>query len=185
MTPRFTDLGAEDAAMMQARTAATLVLILLGAIVSDSVLAAGGRGGGGGHAGGGRHAGVSGHGGGGWHGGARWHGGHRHGGGHWHGGSRVSFGLFVGAPFFPYYAAPYYYPSYYYPPYYYPPYYYYPPAVAGPVYSPAYVEQGAAQTTPAQQENWWYYCADAKSYYPYVRECPGGWVRVSPQPPSG
>jgi hypothetical protein len=142
--------------MRQTRAAAILGLILLGAVASGSVLAAGGHGGGGSHGGGG------------WHGGSGWHGGHCC-------GARVGFGVFVGAPFFPYYAAPYYYPPYY-----------YPPAVAGPAYDPAYVEQGAVQAAPSQpQANWWYYCADAKSYYPYVRECPGGWVRVSPQPPSG
>lgn len=149
--------------MRQARTAATLILILLGAIASDSVLAAGRHGGGGG-----------GHRGGGWHGG-------------FSGGSRLGFGIFIGAPLLSYYAAPYYAPSYYYPPTYsYPPSYYYPPAVAGPAYAPAYAGQGTVQAAPVQaQANWWYYCADAKSYYPYVRECPAGWVRVSPQPPSG
>ena len=31
--------------------------------------------------------------------------------------------------------------------------------------------------------NVWYYCPESKSYYPYVKECPGGWQRVSPVPP--
>lgn len=53
--------------------------------------------------------------------------------------------------------------------------YYYAPA---PVYyappPPAYVE------APPQQ--YWYYCASARAYYPYVQDCPGGWQRVVPTP---
>ncbi len=96
--------------------------------------------------------------------------GHRH----VHGGGHVRFGVVIGAPLFfpPYY--PGYYPG---------PYYYYPPAVvAVPASPPVYVEQNAPQAAP-EQGSYWYYCADAKSYYPYVKECPGGWQRVAPQPP--
>jgi hypothetical protein len=42
-----------------------------------------------------------------------------------------------------------------------------------PYYAPA----------PTQSQGEWYYCADSKSYYPYVRECPAGWQRVPAQPP--
>ncbi len=35
-----------------------------------------------------------------------------------------------------------------------------------------------------QQSHYWYYCPDSRAYYPYVRECAGGWERVAPQPPS-
>lgn len=92
---------------------------------------------------------------------------------HVHSGGHVRFGVFVGAPLFfpPYYPA--YYPA---------PYYYYPPAVAVQSPPPVYVEQNAPQAAP-EQANYWYYCADAKAYYPYVKQCPGGWQRVSPQPP--
>lgn len=99
---------------------------------------------------------------------------HHHG-GHHHGG-HVRFGVFVGAPFY-WYPPPYYY---------YPSPYYYPPAVTVPYSPPVYIEQGGAQPAPAQsQVNWWYYCADAKTYYPYIKQCPGGWQRVAPQPPPG
>ncbi len=27
--------------------------------------------------------------------------------------------------------------------------------------------------------------AESKTYYPYVKECPGGWQRVTPQPAPG
>jgi hypothetical protein len=87
----------------------------------------------------------------------------------WHHGGHARFGVFIGAP--GYWNAPYYYPPYY------------PPLIAVPSSPPTYIEQGGAQ--PAQsQSNWWYYCADAKAYYPYVKECPAGWQQVAPQPPS-
>lgn len=113
----------------------------------------------------------------------------RHGGGRggWHGGPRIGLGIALAIPLLGlgYYAArPYYYaPS----PYYYPPAnpYYYPPGAAQA--PQAYYEQGGYQAPPAAQESQgsWYYCAAAGAYYPYVRECPGGWRQVSPQPPPG
>jgi hypothetical protein len=60
-------------------------------------------------------------------------------------------------------------------PYGYPPYY---------PYEPVVVEsqpQTFIQQSPAQ--SYWYYCEDAKAYYPYVRECPAGWLTVVPQAP--
>lgn len=97
-------------------------------------------------------------------------------------GSHVRFGVYVGAPLVvggywgsPYYASPYYYSPAYYPP----------TVVTVPVSPPTYVEQPTA-VAPAQaapQPGYWYYCAESRSYYPYVNQCPGGWQRVSPQPP--
>ena len=92
-----------------------------------------------------------------------------------HHGGHVRFGLFVGAPL---------YWGGYWGPYYYPPYYYSPTVVTVPVSPPTYVEQ-APVATPAPQTGYWYYCAQSHSYYPHVNRCPGGWQRVSPQPPSG
>jgi hypothetical protein len=60
-----------------------------------------------------------------------------------------------------------------YPPAYYPPepaYSYYPPA---PVYVPA--------PPPPVVQAYWYYCPTLGNYYPYVRNCPGGWQQVLPQ----
>ena len=104
--------------------------------------------------------------------------------GHGHG-ARVHLGFYLGVPhygpaFFP---APYYgyYPA---------PYYAYPaPAyAAAPSSPPVYIEQAstppAAAPAPAQPQGDWYYCADSKTYYPYVKECPAGWQRVPAQPPS-
>ena len=92
-------------------------------------------------------------------------------------GPRVHFGIGFGFPG--------YWPGYYYPPYY--PSYYYPPVVAAPAAPPVYIEQGGipqAAPAPGQANNWWYYCAESQTYYPYVKQCPSGWQRVTPQPAS-
>ena len=36
------------------------------------------------------------------------------------------------------------------------------------------------------EENYWYYCPDPQGYYPYIRECASGWMKVVPDatPPS-
>ncbi len=82
-------------------------------------------------------------------------------------------GVYMGG-FYPY---PYYYPYPYAP--------YYPPVVVAPAQPSVYVEQAAPQQTAAPQENnYWYYCDKSKSYYPYVKECPGGWKAVEPTAPS-
>ena len=61
--------------------------------------------------------------------------------------------------------------------------YYAPPAASTYSYS---APQAAPYYAPpqAQPQGEWYYCADSNSYYPYVRDCPGGWQRVPAQPPS-
>ena len=41
-----------------------------------------------------------------------------------------------------------------------------------------YVQQPAAR----QEQQYWYYCNEAKGYYPYVKKCPGGWMKVVPTP---
>jgi hypothetical protein len=111
--------------------------------------------------------------------------------GHGFGGGHVRFGVSLGFPLFGpgyypgYYGYPYAYPAY--PAYGYPaPAYAYPPVAMGPYASPAYVEQGAAQAAPApsQAQGDWYYCAESRTYYPYVGECPAGWQRVPAQPPT-
>ena len=59
-------------------------------------------------------------------------------------------------------------------------YYAYPPVVIERQ-APAYEPQ---QPLPQQdQPYYWYYCRDAKAYYPYVKHCPGGWEKVAPEPP--
>jgi|SRR5262245_41462127 len=85
----------------------------------------------------------------------------------WHHGG-VRFGVVIGAPFYPWYYPPY----YYYPPY---------PVVTTPPAPTTYVEQSGARAAPAQGSSYWYYCPESKTYYPYVKECPAGWLRVVPQ----
>ena len=88
-----------------------------------------------------------------------------------HGGGHVRFGVVIGAPFYPWW---------YYPP------YYYPPVITVPAAPTTYIEQGSPQAAPAPQpQGYWYYCDESKTYYPYVKECPGSWRRVTPQPPPG
>jgi hypothetical protein len=55
-----------------------------------------------------------------------------------------------------------------------------PRVVVQPSAPQTYVEPG---TAPAESS--WYYCESAKGYYPYVKECPGGWQRVAPRPSPG
>jgi len=157
----------------------SFLLIALLAPVTDA-LAWGGYGGwhgGGGYYGGGGRGWYGG--GGGYYGGGRgWYGGGygRYGG--W-GGSGFYGGVVVGPSFgygygmgWPYYA----------------PYYNYPPAVVTvpvPTSPPVYIEQSVPQQSiPQDPANYWHYCADPPGYYPTVKECPGGWQLVPPQPPS-
>jgi hypothetical protein len=98
----------------------------------------------------------------------------RHAGRHGHRYTRTSVGFVVGAPLM----MPWYYPSYY------------PPIIierqAPPVYierSPVYVEQPPVEReAQTRYSGYWYYCQSPSGYYPEVRECPGGWVKVPPRP---
>ncbi len=72
------------------------------------------------------------------------------------------------------------YPYYGYPYYGYP---YYAPAAVDPPPPPVYI-----QPQPAAPPAYWYYCSDSKTYYPYVKDCPSGWLTVVPSataPPTG
>ena len=95
----------------------------------------------------------------GFHGCGHFHGHHFHGHG-FRGSVVIGGGVWLGP----------YWDRYWYPPYY--PYYPYEPVpvVAEPQ---TYIEQSGPI--------YWYYCEAAKAYYPYVRECPGGWLTVLPQ----
>ena len=94
------------------------------------------------------------------------HGGH---GGH---GGNVGIGLWLGPGWWPGWGWPGYYPSYYYPS------YQEPPIVIQ--------QEPEIYVQPAPQEQlptYWYYCKDSQGYYPYVKQCPGGWMKVVPTPP--
>ena len=38
----------------------------------------------------------------------------------------------------------------------------------------------AAMPEIPASSSYWYFCVSAKRYYPYIKECPGGWEKVSP-----
>jgi hypothetical protein len=57
-------------------------------------------------------------------------------------------------------------------------YYYAPPAVV--VTRPAVTYLQAPSPEP---EGYWYYCRSPEGYYPYVKKCPGGWMKVVPEAP--
>ena len=41
------------------------------------------------------------------------------------------------------------------------------------------------QTPQRDEEYYWYFCPDSRNYYPYVKQCPNGWLKViPPQGPS-
>ena len=153
----------------------TLIAVAAILVSGGTVMAAGGGHGGGGHWSGGH----GGHGGGG-----HWGGGHGgHGGGHWGGGwyggwgwgwPYYGLGLATGAFLsYPYYNYPYY------------PYYQYYSYGAGyPYYSPQQRSSRYVEPSPqAEEQTYWYFCPDARNYYPYVKKCPSGWLKVIP--PSG
>lgn len=94
---------------------------------------------------------------------------------------RARVGVYVGPYWGPWWGpAPIYYPQ--------------PVVVVRPETPPVYVEQAdtseapppskpaAAALAPAPAQQYWYYCASVKGYYPYVKECPEGWQKVLPTP---
>jgi len=85
--------------------------------------------------------------------------------------------VYIGGSFWlgpPAWGPAYYGPGYWGPRYYYPPPAYYAPAPVIVQPAPQYVER----TQP--DADYWYYCENPRGYYPYVRACPGGWMRVVP-----
>lgn len=54
------------------------------------------------------------------------------------------------------------------------PYYYRIPSVVIVEKTPLYVPPDQTQ------ESYWYYCPESRAYYPYVKSCPGGWLKVVP-----
>jgi hypothetical protein len=56
------------------------------------------------------------------------------------------------------------------------PYGYYPtPPVVIQQESPVYVQP------EQEQPYYWYYCQDPQGYYPYIKNCPDGWMKVVPE----
>jgi hypothetical protein len=94
--------------------------------------------------------------------------------GGYHGGPRVGVVVGIGGPGYYRYPDPYFYGPYPYA---------YPPVVVAPAEPPVYIQQAPAQDMQPQPSNDWFYCRKPEGYYPYVKQCPGGWQRVAPQPP--
>ncbi|PTR14829.1 hypothetical protein C8R31_105188 [Nitrosospira sp. Nsp2] len=95
-------------------------------------------------------------------------------------------GYYGRVPYFPYDGYP---PRYGFTPWYgFGPYYSYgssyPPVVVEPSPPPVYIQQ--QQVSPPQPRApaayYWHYCHDPEGYYPYVTNCPGGWLQVVPRP---
>ncbi|HYW04335.1 MAG TPA: hypothetical protein VFA86_10380 [Gammaproteobacteria bacterium] len=61
------------------------------------------------------------------------------------------------------------------------PVYPYPTVVVEPAPPAAVVNEPSAPAPP----QYWYYCPESQSYYPYVSDCPGGWQKVPASPSSG
>lgn len=60
-----------------------------------------------------------------------------------------------------------------------PVYYSSPPVIVSPPPPVTYISPGGA----SQSAQYWYFCRGSKAYYPYVKKCPGGWMKVVPQRP--
>ena len=58
--------------------------------------------------------------------------------------------------------------------------YYYAPA---PVYVAPPIIAAAPMVYPSTSSGYWYFCPDSQAYYPYVLECPSGWLAVVPGAP--
>ena len=140
----------------------TVTLLAVAVLLGGSVTT--GHAHGGGHGGG--HAGH-GHGGGDGHHGTGRHG-HGHGGGPWRGPLLAgTAGGFIGG-------WPVWYPLGDESPYIVPP----------PAYSPPMTEDFSPSPYMRQDLplEYWYYCRSPQGYYPFVGECPDGWIQVLPQP---
>jgi len=159
-------------------TTSIIVIMAMAAMTicfNDAALAAGGYSGGG-HSGGGY--------GGGYYGGG--HGGGYYGGHYYGHGGHYGWGYY-GGPYWWGWGWPWYYP-YYYPYYssYYPSYPYYAPAATATPQE--YMERPEPAETyepaaPAPAPTGvWYFCMKSKAYYPYVKQCPGGWQTVIASP---
>ncbi len=156
------------------------VIVVMGLVNAISAWAQEGQGDGGsqggGDQGGGHHDGGGHHGG----GGHAHHGGyHNHGGigfyniggfypGFGFGGYGLGLGYYGGYGFgMPYYSR-----------------YTYPPMVAAPPAPTVYIQQqqqAAVESPPRAQTDYWHYCRKPEGYYPYIKNCPDGWMQVVPQ----
>lgn len=83
-------------------------------------------------------------------------------------GPAVGLGLGLWGLSYPYYGNPYY------------PYYYHPTPIVVQPSTEMYLQPAPQQS---MEPSYWYYCQDPKGYYPYVKRCPNGWMKVVPSAP--
>jgi outer membrane protein OmpA-like peptidoglycan-associated protein len=106
-------------------------------------------------------------------------------GGRYYGGGGYYWGGYSSLYWNPWWYDLFYYPSYY--PYYGPYYNYGPYYTPYPYVTPSvpqeYIERPESKAPPGPSDVY-YYCPGAGKYYPYVRECPGGWRTVPVRPPA-
>ncbi len=93
---------------------------------------------------------------------ADWHGGH--------GGFSFRGSIWVGPGWWGPWGYPYSYPYY--------PYYAESPVVIEKQ-APVYVQPNRQQ----EESDYWYFCTKPQGYYPYIKRCPGGWLKVVPSAP--
>jgi hypothetical protein len=150
-----------EEAIMKRLAISILAVILITALAAAEAYARGGRGGSHGRGFHGHHGHAH-------HGHSHRHHGHFHRGHAFHPRTHVFVGIGAPLAFGPWwYSAPY---------------YAYPP-IGAATYAPAYIEQDDVGTGEPPQ-SWWYYCPNSQTYFPYVKECAGGWERVTPVPSS-
>ena len=58
------------------------------------------------------------------------------------------------------------------------------PTVVVPSALSVIIEQQETAPPTQPQIQYWYYCQNPEGYYPYVKQCPGGWLQVVPQSPA-
>ena len=40
-----------------------------------------------------------------------------------------------------------------------------------------------SRTSQQEESDYWYFCTKPQGYYPYIKRCPGGWLKVVPSAP--
>jgi len=63
----------------------------------------------------------------------------------------------------------------------------YPSYYSPPVVVQQEPQEYVYQPAPRSEQQYWYFCQDPQGYYPNVKKCPKGWLKVVPNsaPPQG
>jgi hypothetical protein len=61
-----------------------------------------------------------------------------------------------------------------------PPVYYCPPPII--IHRPSvYIQTQEVYVQRGSDDGYWYYCDNPQGFYPYIKSCPGGWMKVVPE----